>query len=198
LTNQSNTSARSAIDDRALLAAVSRGDHQAFDALFRAYYPSLVAFAQGMVRARALAEELSQDVMLELWRRRESLILQESLRAYLYQATRNRALNHLRHERIERTRQPETDPDASMSPAPDQEMAERDIDAAVRRAVAGLPPRCREVFEASRMQGLTYAEIATLLGTSVKTVEAQMGKALRILREQLASFITETAPPKTL
>lgn len=168
---------------------MARGDHAAFDTLFRAYYASLVGFAQSLVRERALAEELSQDVMLELWRRRESLVLQESVRAYLYQSVRNRALNHLRHERIERTRQPDLEPDASMAPPPDQEVAERDIDAAVRAAIAKLPPRCREVFEASRVHGLTYGEIATTLGISVKTVEAQMGKALRILREELAPMI---------
>ena len=189
MATQASSPARSTVDDRALLAAMAGGDHAAFDALFRAYYASLVGFAQTLVRERALAEELSQDVMLELWRRRESLVLQESLRAYLFQSTRNRALNHLRHERIERTRQPDVEPEASMAPPPDHEMAERDIDAAVRQAVAKLPPRCREVFEASRVQGLTYGEIAAVLGISIKTVEAQMGKALRILREELAPLV---------
>jgi RNA polymerase sigma-70 factor (ECF subfamily) len=71
----------------------------------------------------------------------------------------------------------------------DAGVVEREIDVAVRAAVASLPPRCREVFELSRVRGLKYGEIAQALGVSVKAVEAQMGKALRTLRERLAPFL---------
>ena len=76
------------------------GDHEAFEIIFRAHYAQLVGFAEGMLRRGGTAEEIVQDVMLELWRRRESLVLTESVRAYLYRATRNRVLNDLRHERV--------------------------------------------------------------------------------------------------
>jgi RNA polymerase sigma-70 factor (ECF subfamily) len=61
----------------------------------------------------------------------------------------------------------------------------------IRQALADLPDRCREVFQLSRDRGLKYAEIATALGISIKTVEAQMGKALRVLRERLAPWLPE-------
>lgn len=177
------------MDERELLARIRQGDEAAFDAIFRAQYPPLVGMAEGMLRSRAVAEEIVQDVMLELWRRRESLPVEESLRAYLFRATRNRALNHLRHSRVEREGQPHAaGPIAEPARAPST-LIEEEIDVALREAIDDLPERCREVFELSRVHGLRYAEIAATLGISVKTVEAQMGKALRMLRERLAAWL---------
>ncbi len=177
------------MDERAVLQRIAAGDEGAFDGVFRTHYAPLVGFVRSMLRDPAVAEEIAQDVMFELWRRRESLTITDSLRSYLYQAARNRALNHIRHLKIELTRQPEAREETSPSDAPDEQVTERDIEAAVRQAVAGLPPRCREVFELSRVNGLTYAEIAAALEISVKTVEAQMGKALRVLRGELADWL---------
>ena len=127
--------------------------------------------------------------MLELWRRRESLPAESSPQAYLFQSTRNRALNHVRHERVERKSEPELiRRTETNTPAPSA-LVEDEIDSALRKAVAELPDRCREVFELSRRDGLKYAEIASVLGISVKTVEAQMGKALRTLRIKLAPWL---------
>ena len=177
------------VDERELLERIRRGDEDAFDAVFRTNYPLLVGMAEGMLRSRAVAEEVVQDVMLELWRRRESLPVEESLRAYLFRATRNRALNHLRHSRVERRGEPLVAGATADPPKAPAALVEEEIDAALRAAVADLPDRCREVFELSRVHGLRYAEIAGTLGISVKTVEAQMGKALRMLRERLAPWL---------
>jgi len=133
-----------------------------------------------------------QDVMLELWRRRESLARDSSPQAYLFQSTRNRALNHVRHERVERRGEPDAAGLASVSATAPAQLIEEEIEVALKSAVSELPARCREVFELSRTHGLRYAEIATVLGISVKTVEAQMGKALRILRERLAPWLPES------
>ncbi|HEX2208799.1 MAG TPA: sigma-70 family RNA polymerase sigma factor, partial [Longimicrobium sp.] len=104
------------------------------------------------------------------------------------------ALNHLRHERMKvRTAPHAAGPTVTPPEAPSR-LAEAEIDAAVRAAVDSLPERCREVFELSRGQGLKYAEIAGVLGISVKTVEAQMGKALRTLRERLAPLLPGGEP----
>jgi RNA polymerase sigma-70 factor (ECF subfamily) len=130
-----------------------------------------------------------QDVMLELWRRRETLAAESSPQAYLFQSTRNRALNHIRHERVEKKSEPElTHHGELVSSGPDH-LVEEEIAIALREAVAELPDRCREVFELSRTHGLKYSEIATTLGISIKTVEAQMGKALRTLRAKLAPWL---------
>ena len=175
--------------DRELLARLRGGDESAFDAIFRAWYAPLVRMAEGMLRDRAVAEEVVQDVMLELWRRRESLAPDGSPQAYLFQATRNRALNHLRHLRVVERGETNAAAELTMPASADRAVAEGEIERAVREAIATLPPRCREVFELSRLHGLKYAEIAQTLGVSVKAVEAQMGKALRTLRERLAPWL---------
>lgn len=179
----------SAIDDRELLARLRAGETSAFDAIFRANYALLVRVAEAMLRDRGSAEEIAQDVMLELWRRRESLDVTESVRGYLLQATRNRSLNALRHRAIERRSEPQLTDGVSRLPSTDAAVRERELEVAIHAAMGELPERCRQVFELSRIDGLKYAEIATRLGISVKTVEVQMGKALRILREHLRAWL---------
>lgn len=180
------------MDDRELLARLSgdeAGARDAFDAIFRTWYAPLVRAADAVVRERAVAEELVQDVMLELWRRRHELARDGSAQAYLFRSTRNRALNHLRHQQVARRGAVHAAaPVAREAPAPSQ-LAAGEIDAAIRTALDRLTPRCREVFLLSRTHGLKYAEIAHTLGVSVKAVEAQMGKALRTMREQLAPWL---------
>ncbi len=174
------------LDDRQLLDGLRRSDHDAFDAIFRTHYAPLVGLAESLLRGRGVAEEVVQEVMLELWRRRESLAVEESLRAYLFRATRNRALNQIRHERVRVAAAPRLQTNTTTPAEAEPHLEQEEIDAALAEAMGSLPPRCREVFELSRVHGLRYAEIASTLGVSVKTVEAQMGKALRILRERRA------------
>jgi RNA polymerase sigma-70 factor (ECF subfamily) len=176
--------------DRALLARLRQSDHGAFDTIFRTHYAALVGLAARMLREQEAAEEIVQDVLLEVWRRRESIFVEETLRAYLYRATRNRALNHIRHDRIAERGQHQIEP-GTPAPPTSERVAEGEISDAVREAVGSLPERCREVFQLSRVNGLKYSEIAETMGISVKTVEAQMGKALRLLRERLAGWIED-------
>ena len=183
---------RSLVTHRELLERLRQGDSAAFDEIFRTWYGPLVGTAERMLRDRAVAEELVQDVMLELWRRRETLAADGSAQAYLFQATRNRVLNHLRHLKIEQRSEPEVRGESSSTPHADAAVVEEELDVAVQRAVQSLPDRCREVFELSRVHGLKYAEIARQMGISVKTVEAQMGKALRTLRERLAPWLPDS------
>ncbi len=183
------------LDDRELLDGLRRGEHDAFDAIFRAHYGALVGLAESLLRGRGLAEEVVQEVMLELWRRRETLAVEESLRAYLFRATRNRALNQLRHEKVRVAAAPRLQVDTASAAAAEPNLVQQEIDAALAQAMGALPPRCREIFELSRVHGLRYAEIASTLGLSVKTVEAQMGKALRILRERLAPWLPSARDP---
>lgn len=179
------------LDNSELLARLRKGDEAAFDVIFRAWYAPLVRASESIVRSRAIAEEVVQDVMLELWKRRESLAADTSAQAYLFQAARNRSLNHVRHERVAREGQPYATRSEAVDPTAHSRVVEDEMAVAVKRAVDGLPDRCREVFELSRTHGLRYSEIATVLGISVKTVEAQMGKALRVLREELAVWLPQ-------
>ena len=177
------------VDDRELLARLRRDDTGAFDDLFRRYYAPLVGLADAMLRQRAVAEEIVQDVMLALWRRRETLTVEESVRAYLYQSVRNRALNEVRRARVEKKGEPRAvGPSAVAATAP-AELEAQEMDAALRRAMQAMPAPVRETFEMSRVSGLRYVEIAQVLGISVKTVEARMGKALKTLRDELAPWL---------
>ena len=175
--------------DRAQLERLIRGDERAFDEIFRAWYSPLVRAAETLLRDRAVAEEIVQEVMLELWRRRERLDPNGAPQAYLFQATRNRALNHLRHLQVQRRSAPKLAASEAREATAPSRLVAQEIDAALREALDALTPRCREVFEMSRVQGLKYGEIAETLGVSVKAVEAQMGKALRTLREHLAPWL---------
>lgn len=175
--------------ERDLQGRIRAGDEGAFDAIFRAHYPHLVRMAESVVRERALAEEIAQDVMLELWRRRESLKVEQTFRAYLIRATRNRALNHIRHQRIVAREAALAALESPSSPSAEEDLLGVELERAVRDAIDGLSENCREVFQLSRESGLKYAEIATALEISVKTVEKRMGQALSELRESLAAWL---------
>ena len=179
------------MDESELLARLRQGDDDAFATIFREHYSSLVLTAARLLGDRSLGEEMVQDVMLELWRRRETLALTGPLRAYLHQSTRNRALNHLRHGRTVRQSEPFVRPPTA-APHADSRVGSRELQAAVAQAMSELSPPQREVFEMNRTQGLTYNEIADVLGISVKSVEARMGRALKQLREALAEWLPDT------
>jgi RNA polymerase sigma-70 factor (ECF subfamily) len=177
------------MDERALMTALQAGDEGAYDAVFREWYPVLVRVAGAILHEVDAAEEVAQDVMHELWRRAHVLDAGMTLRAYLLRSVRNRALNHVRHQRVRRETRGDVEALYQEPVRADQPVVAGELAEAVRRAVAELPPRCRAVFELSRVDGLRYAEIAETLGISEKTVEAQMGKALRVLRERLAPWL---------
>lgn len=177
-------------EDRALLQGLRAGDEKAFETVFRRWYAPLVRLSESLTRSRARAEEIVQDVMLELWRRRDTLASDGSPQAYLFQSTRNRSLNDIRHERVKERGEPHVIAATSaFGPAADARVEEGEIDVALREAMEDLPERSRVVFEMSRVQGLKYSEIAEALGISIKTVEAHMGKALKHLRERMAQWL---------
>jgi len=175
--------------ERTLQERIRAGDESAFDTVFRSHYAHLVRMAESVVRERALAEEVAQEVMLELWRRRETLQVEQTFRAYLLRSTRNRALNHVRHQRVVAREAAIAAMDSPSAPSAEDEMLGTELEQAVHEAINGLPEKCREVFRLSREQGLKYAEIAVTLEISVKTVEKRMGQALAELRARLQQWL---------
>jgi RNA polymerase sigma-70 factor (ECF subfamily) len=175
--------------DQALQERIRAGDESAFDTVFRSHYAHLVRMAESIVREGAVAEEVAQEVMLELWRRRETLRVEQTFRAYLLRSTRNRALNHVRHQRVVAREAMIAAIDFPSAPSVEDEMLGTELEQAVRSAINGLPEKCREVFQLSREHGLKYAEIAVALEISVKTVEKRMGQALAELRARLEQWL---------
>jgi RNA polymerase sigma-70 factor (ECF subfamily) len=179
--------------DAELVRRIRAGDERALELVFRAHFAGMAIFVQRFVYAADVAEELVQDIFLKLWTKRQQLADIESLKTYLYRASRNQALNHLRRLKLERRWQEEhggeDEPVANIGA--DEEATEQELSQAVQEAIGRLPPRCREVFLLSRDGGLTYAEIARTLDISVKTVETQMGRALKALRTALQRYRAE-------
>ena len=178
------------VDESELLSRLREGDDDAYSTIFREHYPGLVVSATRLLGERALAEDVAQDVLLELWRRRVTLTLTGPVRAYLHSAARNRALNRLRQARTA-SRGEVYVRGPSASPAADARAISGELEIAVAEAIAALSGPQREVFEMNRVRGLTYNEIAALLEISVKSVEARMGRALKQLRAHLAAWLPD-------
>lgn len=162
------------------------GDERAFEALFRAFTPGLVALVTRYVRSRQVAEELVQELFLTLWQRRLTLDVRQGVNTYLYVAARNRAFAHLRHERVvaQHAATVVGRLDDPASPADADLLAILDLQEAIER----LPAQCKLVFRLSRQHGMANAEIATFLDLSIKTVEAHLTRALKALRGHLQDF----------
>ena len=172
--------------DESLLASIRSSDHGAFQTLFHRHYGALCSFAMRCVGSGELAEDVVQEVFLYVWRNREALAITGAVRAYLFSATRNAATSHLRHHRVVERTKPELVALFDRAPiTPDRVVAYAEATESLQRAIARLPERCRLVFTLQREQSMTYAEVAAMLGISVKTVDVQMGRAIKALRRML-------------
>ncbi len=140
-------------------------------------------FAEFWLRDRTSAEEVVLDVYTHIWQHAAELQITVSVRAYLFRAVRNRALNRLRDDRFSYIPFDEL---GEIFAGPEELQIETDeVMELVAEAVSQLPGRCRDIFLKSRREQLSNAEIAAEMQISVKTVEAQMSKALRRLRRLL-------------
>ncbi len=180
------------MNDHDQLARLRDGDHAAFDEIFRQWYEPVVRSANRVLHDPGIAEELSQDVFLEFWRRRETLPPESSVAGYLMQAVRNRALNHLRHLQVQKKSAVYVEALSEPAERADAALDSGELAAALTKAIAALPPRTREVFVMSRERNMRYSEIAAALSVSVKAVEANMSRALRMLRERLAQWMPDS------
>jgi RNA polymerase sigma-70 factor (ECF subfamily) len=178
--------------DRVLVARIRLGDEAAFEALFRTYYQPLYAFALRYVAAHGEAEEIAQDVLSAVWAARDTWEIRESVRAYLFAAVRHRSLNVLRRRRVHDSvvalhgPEPVTVPGMGRpAPTPDAALDQTEAVAALRAAIAALPRRRREVLALRWDEGMSHAEIACVMGITVRGVEQLHARALRALRSLL-------------
>ncbi|MHB2034874.1 MAG: RNA polymerase sigma factor [Gemmatimonadaceae bacterium] len=183
--------------DADLLARLRAGDESALEMLFREHYERLCRTAAAMLGSEAEAEELVQDVLFHIWEHRAEITITQTLGGYLRTAVRNRALNASRRSRLELRLTHRAGPGGGAvrmhgrSEGADEAMAANDLAAAFERALDNLTPRCREAFVLRLEQRLSYADIARLMNIAPKTVEVHLGMALRILRQQLAEWLTD-------
>lgn len=157
-----------------------------FESCFRAYYKQLVVFAYKIVGRQDVAEDMVQQVFLNVWEHLEKMDVEKGILSYLYQSTRNRCLNHLTSAHQVSTMHVD-EPVGEHLATSDRRLETKELLLQIKAAIQELPEKCREVFLLSREQGLTYKEIAATLNLSVKTVENQMGKALKHLYNRIGS-----------
>jgi len=176
-------------------ATLHQYDDKAFEQMFKAHYKELHSYANVMLRDEDTAEEIVQSMFLKFWEKRELLNVQTSIKAYLYKCVYNDSLNYLKHQKVKTKYQDftvYTMNDHHEAASSRVELTE--LEFKLQEALNELPEHCRTIFQMSRFEELKYREIAEQLNLSIKTVENQMGKALKILRLKLADFITLVLP----
>ncbi|MCG8580798.1 MAG: RNA polymerase sigma-70 factor [Bacteroidales bacterium] len=168
-------------NDDKLLQKIKAGDETAFELVFKNYYPHLVLLAQKYLSDKDLSESIVQSVFVKMWEKRREIEIR-SLKGFLVVAVRNRCTNELKHQQVVREYEKVND---SKDEAVWMTFNENVYLQKINNVIEELPEQRRRIFKMSRMDGLKYREIAEKLNISPKTVEVQMGKALKYLREQL-------------
>ena len=177
------------IKDRFLISGLRRGDIRIFENLFHRYYPGLCSYAESLLRKENVAEEMVQDIFYNLWKNRKEIEIRVSLKSYLYKSVYNRSMMHLRKTRHEvRLEESWAENLADNDSGPLEKIGEKEITLKIADTLGKLPERTRVIFTLSRIEGLKYTDIAEKLSISVKTVEANMGKALSALRKSLNEY----------
>jgi len=173
--------------DSEIIGRIRQGNKQEFEKLFRSSYVSLVRYAKTLIRDHDASEEIVQELFFRLWQDRQTIRIESSLNGYLYRSVHNRALHYLEHQKVVSRHAGEVLAAADMTSEPVTDaIYYHELQARVARVLERLPERCRLIFRMNRFEGLKYNEIADKLAVSLKTVEADMGKALKEFRKALA------------
>jgi RNA polymerase sigma-70 factor (ECF subfamily) len=174
------------IRDTEIIRRIRQGDIGQFESLFRSSYVSLVRYARTLIRDHDTAEEIVQDLFYRLWQDKEKLNIESSLNGYLFRSVHNKCLHFIEHNKVRERyaeemsyRQPEK------QESPSDILQHKELQARIAVILERLPERCGQIFYMSRFEGLKYTEIAEKLSVSVKTVESNMGRALKEFRKEL-------------
>ena len=172
-----------------LIEKMKGGDRESFNRIFRRYYAPLTRFCVRFVADGDQAAEIVQDLFVKLWTNRQKIAFTSSFESYMLQSVRNAAITFINKERShaeanERLYVAETDTND-----PSETLQSNNLEASYQKVLSAMPEKRREVFLASRFDGLKYSEIAEKLGLSQKTVEAHMSAAIKQLREGLKEYL---------
>jgi len=181
---------KSTLTDHQLLEQIRDNDRTAYRLLFDRHYEYLIQSVTNITGDRNLAKDVGQEVFLELWKKRTSINVKTSVRAYLRRSMVNRTFNQLKTRKL-KYQEPEKLPETQASENPQEQLEASDLQQLINNAIGGLPERCRIIFTLCRLEGLSHKEIAAQLDISPKTVENQMTKALKILRAVVSPYITK-------
>ncbi|MEZ5199259.1 MAG: RNA polymerase sigma-70 factor [Bacteroidales bacterium] len=178
-----------------IIALLNKRQEVAFEVVFHLYYPRLVWFAQNYISVED-AKGLVQEAFITLWEKNPGVSNESQLQSYLYTTVKNNCLMFLRHKNVAKNFVQKAEIKiheqlnaAALEQLDTSEIAFREMETIIEKTIAGLSPRCREVFVLSRMEGKKNKKIAEELNISVKAVEAQMTKALGILKMALKDFL---------
>jgi len=174
-------------EEQTIFEELKKGSGQAFEQLFKRYYQALCSYATQLLQDHDVAEEIVQDFFVKFWEKRNSITIETSLKNYLFRSVKNLSLNRIKHEKIKIQHAQHVIAEAEFTDHDDQ-FLEVDLRKDIEESIAALPEKRREIFRLSREEGLKYREIAEKLNLSVKTVETQMGLAIKSLREKLKKY----------
>jgi RNA polymerase sigma-70 factor, ECF subfamily len=175
------------ISETETIRRIRNGDKGEFESLFRSSYVSLVRYAKTLIKDHDTAEEIVQDLFFRLWQDKGKLNIESSLNGYLFRSVHNRCLHHIEHNKvIERHAEEMLNRHPENQESPSDILNYKELQDKIARILERLPAKCGKIFTMSRFEGLKYTEIAEKLSVSVKTVEANMGRALKEFRKELA------------
>ncbi|MEO5978816.1 MAG: RNA polymerase sigma-70 factor [Chryseolinea sp.] len=166
-----------------VLQSIREGNSAAFQQLFDGCYEGLCRYAFTLLRDADEAEDTVQSMFLKLWEKRETLDILSDIQAYIYRSVYNQCLNQIEHRLVVKKHSEHLAHVISHSTQPDTFPEE--LETKIKSIIESLPTQCRTIFMMSRYDGLKYPEIASKLNISVNTIQNQVCKALKILREEL-------------
>ncbi|WP_346859208.1 RNA polymerase sigma-70 factor [uncultured Draconibacterium sp.] len=177
------------IEEKDLFEKIKQGNERAFEHLFKTYYAHLCVFASKIIEDEIAAEEIVQEFFVKLWEKRTLLTIDSSVKNYLFKSIKNLCLNFIKHNNVRLQHAKNFIAEVETNHFSDN-FIEVDLARKIEESIESLPEKRREIFRLSREEGLKYREIADKLKLSVKTVEAQMGLALKTLRDKLKEYNT--------
>lgn len=168
----------------------SIADLSSFETLFRQYYQMLCTYAYRFVNDTDTAEEIVQELFYKIWEKRAELQINVSIKSYLFSAVHNRCLKFIEHKNVEtRYKNYYLQHESEIDTENHTHSNVRELQVIIDQTLDSLPERCSRIFRLNRFEGLKYHEIAMKLSISIKTVEANMGKALKMLRKNLKDYV---------
>jgi RNA polymerase sigma-70 factor (family 1) len=174
-----------------IIKKIQSGDVKIFEALFREYYYGLSRFTTSIVKSSSAAEDLVQDIFLKIWENRQNWSPQGTIKTYLYRASKNQALNYIKHLNVVNNwAELSRNSFSSSSLNPEDEFERKELLTSVNGAINKLPEKCKMIFLLHRHEGLSYREISEVLNISLSTVETQMGRALKKIRGIMFPYLS--------